>query len=123
MNSLVILAIALVFFVFGYKVYAQKIERLFELNPKRATPALSKFDSVDYVPAKNWFVLFGHHFASIAGAGPIIGPIMAAFLWGWLPALLWIIFGTVFIGAVHDFGALLVSVRSEGKSISEVSEA
>lgn len=123
MNSLIILGISIVFFIFGYKIYARYIETLFDLDPKRPTPALSKFDSLDYIPAKNWFVLFGHHFASIAGAGPIIGPIIAAVMWGWLPALLWIVLGTVFIGAVHDFSVLMVSVREKGCSIAEVSEA
>lgn len=122
MNSLTILFISIVFFVFGYRVYARRIEGLFDLDPKRPTPALSKFDSVDFVPAKNWFVLFGHHFASIAGAGPIVGPIIAAVLWGWLPALLWVIFGTIFVGAVHDFSVLMISVREGGSSIAEVSE-
>ena len=88
MNSLVILFISIAFFIFGYKIYAGKIEALFDLDPKRPTPALSKFDSVDFVPAKNWFVLFGHHFASIAGAGPIIGPIIAVLAFVWLPSIL-----------------------------------
>ena len=122
MNSLVILFISVIFFIFGYKIYAKKVEVLFGLDQKRPTPALTKFDSVDFVPAKNWFILFGHHFASIAGAGPIIGPIIAAIAWGWLPALLWIIFGTVFIGAVHDYSILMVSVREGGDSIAQVSE-
>jgi len=75
---------------------------------------------VDYVPAKNWLVLFGHHFSSIAGAGPIIGPVIAVMLWGWLPALIWVIVGSIFIGGVHDFGALITSVREGGSSVTDI---
>lgn len=75
---------------------------------------------MDYVPAKNWLVLFGHHFASIAGAGPIIGPVIAVMLWGWLPAFLWVVAGTIFMGGVHDFGSLITSVREEGSSIADI---
>jgi carbon starvation protein len=75
---------------------------------------------VDYVPAKNWLVLFGHHFSSIAGAGPIVGPVIACCIWGWSPVLLWVVLGTIFFGAVHDFGALAISVREGGSSISDI---
>jgi carbon starvation protein len=122
MSSLIIAIIAIVLFFWAYLFYAKKLESLWHLDPKRATPAYSKFDSVDYIPAKNWLVLFGHHFASIAGAGPIIGPVIAVMLWGWFPALVWIILGTIFIGGVHDFGSLITSVREGGSSIADISE-
>ena len=80
------------------------------------------YDSVDYIPAKNWLVLFGHHFASIAGAGPIIGPILAVGYFGWLPTVLWILCGVVFIGAVHDYATLMASVRNKGRGISNLAK-
>jgi carbon starvation protein len=104
MNSLIIIFIAGILFFWAYRFYAKKLESLWQIDPKRSTPAYSKYDSVDYIPAKNWLVLFGHHFASIAGAGPIIGPVIAVMLWGWLPALFWVVIGAIFIGGVHDFG-------------------
>lgn len=122
MNSLIIAFIALIAFFWAYKFYTKALNNLWHVDPKRPTPAFSKFDSVDYVPAKNWLVLFGHHFASIAGAGPIIGPIIAVMLWGWLPALLWVILGTIFIGGIHDYGSLITSVREGGSSISEIAQ-
>lgn len=121
MNSLIIVIIATALFFWAYKFYASKLESLWHIDPKRSTPAYSKFDSVDYIPARNWLVLFGHHFSSIAGAGPIIGPVIAVMLWGWLPALLWVVLGTIFIGGIHDFGSLITSVREGGSSIAEVS--
>ncbi|MFC1704423.1 carbon starvation protein A [Candidatus Omnitrophota bacterium] len=120
MNSLIIVFIAVASFGIGYKLYASKLERLWGIDVNRQTPAFSKFDGVDYVPARNWLVLFGHHFASIAGAGPIIGPVIAVMLWGWLPALIWVIVGTVFIGGVHDFGNLITSVKEGGSSIADI---
>ncbi|MCM8771315.1 MAG: carbon starvation protein A [Candidatus Omnitrophica bacterium] len=122
MNSLFVILISGVLFFWGYCFYAKKIEDLWHINPKASTPAYAKFDSVDYIPAKNWLVLFGHHFSSIAGAGPIIGPVIACCLWGWLPALVWIILGAVFLGGVHDFGALITSVREGGSSIADISQ-
>ena len=120
MNALIIVFISGLLFFWGYRFYAKKLESLWHIDPKRATPAYAKYDSVDYIPAKNWLVLFGHHFASIAGAGPIIGPVFAAMLWGWLPALIWVVLGTVFIGGVHDFGALIISVREGGSSVADI---
>ncbi len=120
MNSLIIALIAIAIFIWAYFFYAKKLERLMDIDPKRTTPAYAKFDSVDYVPARNWLVLFGHHFSSIAGAGPIIGPVIAVMLWGWLPALLWVIIGSILIGGVHDFGSLITSVREGGNSIADI---
>ncbi|MCM8795622.1 MAG: carbon starvation protein A [Candidatus Omnitrophica bacterium] len=122
MDSLIIVIISGILFFWAYRFYAHKLQQLWQIDPKRATPAFSKYDSVDYVPAKNWLVLFGHHFASIAGAGPIIGPVIAVMRWGWLPALLWVIFGTIFIGGVHDFGSLITSVREGGSTVAEIAQ-
>ena len=122
MNSLTIAIIAGVLFFLGYKFYAFRLEKLWQIDPKKSTPAYSKYDSVDYIPAKNQLVLFGHHFSSIAGAGPIIGPVIAVMLWGWLPALLWVVAGTIFIGGVHDFAALITSVREGGSSVADIAE-
>lgn len=120
MNGSLLLCIALAYFALGYWIYGGFLTRLFGIDPKRPTPAKTKYDGVDYVPcAKS--VLFGHHFASIAGAGPIVGPIMAAYF-GWLPALIWILVGCVFVGAVHDFAALFLSVRNGGRSIGYIIE-
>jgi len=121
-NSLIIVFIAIILFFWAYRFYARKLESLWHIDPKRSTPAYSKFDSVDYIPARNWLVLFGHHFASIAGAGPIIGPVIAVMLWGWLPALLWVVVGTIFIGGVHDFGSLITSVREGGSSVADIAQ-
>jgi carbon starvation protein len=122
MDSLVIVFIALVLFLWAYRFYAARVASLWHIDPKRATPAFAKYDSVDYIPAKNWLVLFGHHFASIAGAGPIIGPVIAVMLWGWLPALIWVVLGTIFIGGVHDFGSLITSVREGGSSVADIAQ-
>ncbi|MFB3919986.1 carbon starvation protein A [Candidatus Velamenicoccus archaeovorus] len=121
MSSLVVLLGCLAVFALGYFVYGGRIAGLFPIDPRRETPAVKKFDGVDYVPAKNWLVLFGHHFSSIAGAGPIIGPVIGCIWWGWFPSVVWIVLGTVLVGGVHDFAALMISVREEGASVAEVS--
>lgn len=109
----------LVGFIVAYFVYGRYISRrLLGLDPKRRTPSLELQDGVDYVPA-NRFVLLGHHFASIAGLGPIIGPAIAI-VWGWLPALLWVVFGSILMGAVHDLTALGMSLRHKGRSIGDI---
>ncbi|MCM8796659.1 MAG: carbon starvation protein A [Candidatus Omnitrophica bacterium] len=120
MSSLLIIFVSGIAFFLAYRFYASKAERIFNIDPRRATPAYAKFDSVDYIPAKNWLVLFGHHFSSIAGAGPIIGPVIAVTLWGWMPALLWVVLGTIFIGGIHDFGALVSSIREGGVSVADI---
>ncbi|RME04465.1 MAG: carbon starvation protein A [Planctomycetota bacterium] len=113
--------LSMVGFLAAYFVYGRFIGRkILCLDPERSTPAQLREDGVEYVPT-NRFILFGHHFASIAGLGPILGPAIAV-IWGWLPALLWVFFGTIFLGAVHDFTVLGVSLRSQGKSITEVSK-
>ncbi len=123
MNSILLMVIALFLFLLGYRFYGRVLEKLFDTNPKNKTPAHTKYDGVDYVPARNWLVLFGHHFSSIAGAGPILGPVIACAIWGWGPAVLWIILGSIFIGGVHDFSCLMVSIRGGGRSISDTAES
>ena len=122
MNSIYILLLSLIFFYFfGYRFYAKIIEKNLIEPGENSTPANSMADGVDFVPAKK-MVLFGHHFASIAGAGPIIGPIVALVNFGWLAALGWIAIGNVFIGAVHDYLTLMISVRHHGSSIADIAE-
>ncbi len=120
MNALALMALVLTVFAAGYLWYGRRVAALWEPDPSRTTPAVASYDGVDYVPARNGAVLFGHHFASIAGAGPIVGPVIAVMMWGWIPALLWIVFGAIFLGGIHDFGSLMVSVREGGRSIGEV---
>ncbi|OGW75224.1 MAG: hypothetical protein A2Z72_01275 [Omnitrophica bacterium RBG_13_46_9] len=122
MSSVIIIAISGVLFLFGYVIYSKKIANILRIDPKRKTPAYRKYDGVDYVPAKHWSILFGHHFASIAGAAPIIGPILAVSVWGWAPTLLWIVLGTVFIGGIHDYCSLIISVRHKGTSIADIAK-
>lgn len=104
-----------------YRFYARYLgTKIFGLDPNVSTPAHDINDGVDYVPCRR-SVLFGHHYASIAGLAPMLGPAIAV-IWGWLPGMLWVVFGTLFIGAVHDFGALVVSMRNRGESIGKVAE-
>lgn len=118
MNVAVVMVVSLAILAVAYRVYGRFVARQLGIDPARPTPAHTVNDGVDYVPTKP-VVLFGHHFASIAAAGPIIGPTLAVF-YGYLPAWLWIICGVILIGAVHDFTALFVSVRQGGKSVAEV---
>lgn len=120
MPASVILIVALVSLSVAYMTYGRRLARKYELDPNRPTPAHTKRDGVDYVPAKA-AVLMGHHFASIAGAAPIIGPIVAA-AFGWVPVLLWILIGSILMGGVHDFSALIASIRHGGKTMGEVIE-
>jgi carbon starvation protein len=105
----------------GYLVYGRFVARVVGIDPSRPTPAHTKYDGVDYVPARQWLVLFGHHFSSICAAGPIVGPALAVAYWGWAPSIVWIVLGGVLMGAVADFTSLVVAVRHGGVSISEVS--
>ncbi|MFW6143155.1 MAG: carbon starvation CstA family protein, partial [Desulfovermiculus sp.] len=114
-----IIVIGLVIDLFFYFVYGKKLERdVVKASDESEAPSKRIFDGVDFIPARRE-VLFGHHFASIAGAAPIIGPALAI-CWGWVPGLLWVWFGNIFIGAVHDYLALMASVRYDGKSIQFV---
>ena len=120
MSAVVLILIAIAIFVVAYLTYGKYLAKSWGIDPSKPTPAHTMEDGVDYMAAKTP-VLMGHHFSSIAGAGPINGPIQAAFF-GWVPCLLWILIGGIFFGAVQDFGALFVSVRHEGKSLGEVIE-
>ncbi len=122
MDSILIIAGVIIFFLLGYKFYGGLIEReLVDPRSENQTPAVSMKDDVDFVPARK-AVLFGHHFSSIAGAGPIIGPIVAIGSFGWVATLGWIVLGSLFFGAVHDYLSLMVSVRNRGASIADVAE-
>ncbi|MDX8405119.1 MAG: carbon starvation protein A [Mariprofundus sp.] len=114
--AIVVLSLYLVF----YRFYAKNIlaRKIFELDDSNETPAHALRDDIDYVPS-NKYVLFGHHFASIAGLAPMLGPAIAV-IWGWVPALCWVVFGTLLIGAVHDFSALVLSIRHKGHSIGTI---
>ena len=123
MSALLVVGASLLLFVVAYHFYGRFLERLWDVSPDRKTPAFEKEDGVDYVPAKHWTILFGHHFSSIAGAGPILGPVIACVVWGWFPAVLWIVFGSILLGGVHDFSALILSLRYGGNSVGEVAES
>src|SRR3954466_4448922 len=103
----------------AYLVYGRILSRLFELNPNRKTPAVEQQDGLDFDPLAP-SSLVPQHFSAIAAAGPIVGPILAGLTFGWLPALIWILVGSIFIGGVHDFGALVASIRHKARSIAEV---
>ena len=116
MSSIALLLVGLSAFATGYLVYSKFIaQKIYRLDPDYRTPAHEFEDGVDYLPT-NRNVLFGHHFTSVAGAAPIVGPAIAV-IWGWLPAFLWVVLGTIFAGAVHDFGTLWISTRHKGNSI------
>ena len=116
--AILIILIAIALLIIGYVFYGRWLAQQWGLDPKRKTPALEKSDGIDYVPAKP-AVLMGHHFSSIAGAGPINGPIQAA-VFGWAPVFLWGVLGGIFLGGLHDFGSLFASIRHDGKSIGDV---
>jgi len=119
MTSILIAILSGVGFIVAYHTYGRFLARkIFRVDPQAIVPSRELEDGIDYVPTRKE-VLFGHHFTSIAGTGPIVGPAIAIF-WGWLPALLWVLLGSIFIGAVHDFGALVVSLRSRGQSIGDI---
>lgn len=118
MNGILVLVVGLAILVIAYLTYGKWLAEQWGVDPSKTTPAHTEEDGVDYVPAKAP-VLLGHHFSSIAGAGPINGPIQAA-VFGWVPVLLWVLIGGIFFGAVHDFGALFASIRNKGQSIGEV---
>ena len=122
MNSIALLVVGMIMFAGGYFIYSRFIaQRIYQLDPDFQTPAHEFEDGIDYVPT-NRFVLWGHHFTSIAGAAPIVGPAIAV-IWGWLPAFLWVTIGTVFFAGIHDFGALWASVRNKGKSVGTLTES
>lgn len=118
MNAMLVLLGGLIVLIVGYVCYGGWLAKQWGVDPKRPTPAQELEDGIDYVPSKP-YVLLGHHFSSIAGAGPINGPIQAA-VFGWVPVLLWVLIGGIFFGAMHDFGALFASLRHKGQSIAAV---
>ncbi len=121
MESVLIAVGAFVAYLIAYKTYGKFLaRRIFRLDAEAVTPAKEINDGRDYVPTK-LEVLFGHHYTSIAGTGPIVGPAIGI-IWGWVPALIWVLLGSVFMGAVHDFGALIISARNQGKSIGDVAD-
>ena len=120
MNGLLLLGLAALILVVAYLCYGRYLVKTWGIDPNATTPAVAKEDGVDYVPTNKWTV-FAHQFSSIAGAGPVTGPVMAM-MFGWLPAFLWVVIGGVFFGAVQDFGALYASVKSEGKSMGQIIE-
>lgn len=121
MQAILVAIMGLGAFVIGYFLYSKFIaEKIFRLDPAFVTPAHELNDGVDYVPT-NKYVLWGHHFTSVAGAAPIVGPAIAV-IWGWLPAFLWVVLGTIFFAGVHDFAALVISARHKGESIGSITK-
>ena len=119
MNSLIIAAAALVLYIIAYNTYGRFLgRRIFRVDPDAECPSKTHYDGIDFV-ATNKTVLFGHHFTSIAGTGPIVGPAIAV-IWGWVPALIWILLGSIFMGAVHDFGSMMISLRHDGRTIGDI---
>ncbi len=118
MDALILMVVTFLGYILMYRFYGQFIgKKIFGVSSSAPVPARELEDGVDYVPTRKE-IIFGHHFTSIAGTGPIVGPAIAI-IWGWVPAMLWVFFGSVIMGAVHDFGALIISMRNQGKSISE----
>jgi len=118
MDSLLLMVVCGLGFIVAYHTYGRFLARkIFKLDANAAVPSKELEDGIDYVPTRKG-IIFGHHFTSIAGTGPIVGPAIGI-IWGWLPAVLWVMLGSIFMGAVHDFGTLVVSMRNEGRSISE----
>ena len=111
--------LACLLFFLAYVKYGKFLKKHFELDNKNHPPSHHMYDGVDYVPAPAP-VLFGHHFSSIAGAGPVLGPIIAGIAFGWGPAWLWVVIGSIFIGGIHDFSSLIISIRNRGRSIAEI---
>ena len=120
MSSVIIVIVSFILFALGYTFYSKYLSsKIFDLDDNETTPAHNQNDGIDFIPTKK-HILFGHHFTSIAGAAPIIGPCIAVY-WGWLPAILWVVLGTILMGAVHDFGALVISLKEKGKSVADIS--
>ena len=120
MDTLIIVLASFVLYIIAYKTYGRFLaSKVFKIDPSNQTPACEINDGVDFVPSKKSLV-FGHHFTSIAGTGPIVGPAIAV-VWGWVPALVWVFLGSIFMGAVHDFGSLIISMRHKGRTIADLS--
>ena len=118
-NAIALAAIGIFIFILGYRFYSKFVaEKIFRLDPNYVTPAHRFKDGVDFVPT-NKFVLWGHHFTSVAGAAPIIGPAIAV-IWGWVPAIIWVVLGTIFMAGVHDMSAIWASMRNRGQSSQSI---
>ena len=121
MGALLLVVVPFVGYLVAYHTYGRYLaRRIFRLDDSVDPPSVRMADGVDYVPTRKG-IIFGHHYTSIAGTGPIVGPAIGI-IWGWVPAIIWVVVGSIFMGAVHDFGALVVSMRNEGKSLSEVAD-
>ncbi|MEM9479968.1 MAG: carbon starvation protein A [Verrucomicrobiota bacterium] len=119
MSTLLIAIGAFVLYLIAYHTYGRWLgQKIFKLDSTATVPSVALNDNKDFVPTSKG-VVFGHHFTSIAGTGPIVGPALAV-IWGWVPALLWVLFGSIFIGAVHDFGALVISMRNRGQTVGDI---
>jgi carbon starvation protein len=119
MDTLLLILICGAGYLVAYHTYGRFLaKKIFKLNKNASVPSVEQRDGIDYVPARKG-IIFGHHYTSIAGTGPIVGPAIGI-IWGWLPAILWVFFGSIFMGAVHDLGALVISLRNDGKSLSEI---
>jgi len=119
MDAILLMVVPFVGYILAYRIYGRFLARkIFRLDRNASVPSRELQDGIDYVPARKE-IIFGHHYTSIAGTGPIVGPAIGV-IWGWVPAILWIFLGSILMGAVHDFGALVVSMRNQGKSLSEV---
>ncbi len=119
MDALLLLLVCGGGYLLAYHTYGRFLaKKIFKLRPQAQVPSRQINDGIDFVPTRKG-VIFGHHFTSIAGTGPIVGPAIGI-IWGWLPAILWVTLGSIFMGAVHDFGTLVISLRNEGKSVSEI---
>ncbi len=114
MDAVLLMVISFIVFFVVYKFYGTFIaKKIYELNDENLTPSVEFEDGIDYVPTRKE-IIFGHHFTSIAGTGPIVGPAIAI-IWGWVPAIIWVVVGTLVMGGVHDFGSLVLSMRNQGK--------
>lgn len=122
MNAFLILIVTIILFLLAYRFYGKFLDYLYGIDPHQKTPAHTHYDGVDFVPSKNWLVLFGHHFSSICGAGPIVGPVLAVAYWGWAPSLMWIILGAMLMGAVADYSSLVLGMKHEGESIAQIAK-
>src|SRR5690606_16446934 len=118
-SSVAIAVGAFVLYLVAYHTYGRYLaRRIFRIEPERLAPSVELEDGVDYVPSRRELV-FGHHFTSIAGTGPIVGPAVAV-IWGWVPALSWVLVGSIVMGAVHDFGSIIISMRHRGRTIADL---
>ena len=119
MNGLTLALVMFFAYLAAYHTYGRYLaDRIFRLQPELRCPSKAIQDDMDYVPTKRG-ILFGHHFTSIAGLGPVVGPAIAV-IWGWVPAVCWVVFGSIFMGAVHDFAALVISMRGQGRTIGDL---